>query len=65
MSLEETHAQPFHYQFGVDSKRLHPEAAVHVGLRPQIIRLPGLQFDIDSPTDLTRLEDQRCFARQA
>ncbi len=58
-------AQPFHFQFGDDSKRLHLEAAMRVGLRPQVISLPGLQFDIDSPTDLARLEERRWHARQA
>jgi 2-phospho-L-lactate guanylyltransferase len=58
-------AQPFHFQFGADSKRLHLEAAVRLGLRPQVLILPGLQFDIDSPADLTRLEERRWRARQA
>jgi 2-phospho-L-lactate guanylyltransferase len=58
-------AQPFDFQFGVDSKRLHLEAAARLGFRPQVLSLPGLQFDIDSPADLTRLEEQRWLARQA
>jgi 2-phospho-L-lactate guanylyltransferase len=58
-------AQPFHFQFGDDSKRLHLETAMRLGLRPQVISLPGLQFDIDSPTDLNRLEELRWHARQA
>jgi len=58
-------ARPFHFQFGIDSRRLHLEAAARLGLRPQIVDLAGLQFDIDSPADLTRLEERQWRARQA
>jgi 2-phospho-L-lactate guanylyltransferase len=58
-------AQPFRFQFGVDSKRLHLEAAVYLGLTPQVVNLPGLEFDIDSPADLTRLKEGQWLARQA
>jgi 2-phospho-L-lactate/phosphoenolpyruvate guanylyltransferase len=41
--------RPFDFQFGPDSKRLHLRAAERLGLRPQLVRLPGLEFDVDSP----------------
>jgi 2-phospho-L-lactate guanylyltransferase len=58
-------AQPFDFQFGVDSKRLHLEEAVRLGLRPRVISRPGLEFDVDSRADLIRLEELRWLARQA
>ncbi len=56
-------AQPFQFQFGLDSKRLHLEEAARDALSPQVVRLPGLQFDVDSPADLTRLGEQRWLAQ--
>ena len=50
--------QPFHFQFGGDSQRLHLQEAKRMGLSPQIIRLPGLAFDVDSPADLELLGEQ-------
>ena len=55
---------PFRFQFGPDSQRLHLEEAARAGLVPQILRLPGLEFDVDSPADLNRL-DRRWLARRA
>ena len=49
-------AQPFRFQFGPDSQRLHLQEAERTGLRPQVVRLPGLEFDVDSPADLHRLD---------
>jgi 2-phospho-L-lactate guanylyltransferase len=57
--------QPFRFQFGLGSQRLHLEEARRAGLTPRIIRLPGLEFDVDSPADLDRLDEQRWLARQA
>ncbi len=48
-------AQPFHFQFGAGSRRLHLQEAQRRGLDPQVVCLPGLQFDVDSPADLDRL----------
>jgi len=48
---------PFQFQFGPDSKRRHLQEARRLGLRPRIVRLPGLQFDIDTAEDLRRLEE--------
>jgi 2-phospho-L-lactate/phosphoenolpyruvate guanylyltransferase len=55
--------QPFEFQFGPDSQRLHLQEAQRLGLTPQIVRLPGLALDIDSPADLQRLEEQQWRAR--
>jgi len=54
---------PFRFQFGSDSQRLHLKEAERTGLSPQVVRLPGLEFDVDSPHDLARLEEQRWLAR--
>ncbi|HEY6483345.1 MAG TPA: 2-phospho-L-lactate guanylyltransferase [Steroidobacteraceae bacterium] len=54
---------PFHFQFGPDSKRLHLEEARRLGLTPEEVHLSGLQFDVDSPRDLRRLQEQRWLAR--
>jgi 2-phospho-L-lactate/phosphoenolpyruvate guanylyltransferase len=51
--------QAFRFQFGPDSQRLHLEEAVRAGLSPQVTRLPGLEFDVDSPADLHRLHQLR------
>jgi 2-phospho-L-lactate guanylyltransferase len=56
-------AQPFRFQFGPDSKRLHMREAECLGLAPQVVRLPGLQFDVDSPADLARLNERQWRAR--
>jgi 2-phospho-L-lactate/phosphoenolpyruvate guanylyltransferase len=54
-------AQPFQFQFGPDSQRLHLLEAERLGLNPRIVRLPGLAFDVDSPADLQRLEERQCI----
>jgi 2-phospho-L-lactate/phosphoenolpyruvate guanylyltransferase len=56
-------ARPFRFQFGLGSQRLHLEEAALRGLSPQVIRLPGLEFDVDSPADLNRLLGQKWLAR--
>jgi 2-phospho-L-lactate guanylyltransferase len=59
-------AHPFCFQFGPDSRRLHIQGAKHLGLIPQVLRTRGLEFDVDSPSDLERLDEQRWRAcRQA
>jgi 2-phospho-L-lactate guanylyltransferase len=57
--------QPYRFQFGPDSRRLHLEEATRVGLSPQVLHLAGLEFDVDSPADLERLDRQPWLARQA
>jgi 2-phospho-L-lactate guanylyltransferase len=56
-------AQPFRFQFGPDSQRLHLQEAQRMGLSPLVIRLPGLAFDVDTPADLERLEEQQWRTR--
>jgi 2-phospho-L-lactate guanylyltransferase len=56
-------ARSFHFQFGSDSRRLHLEEAERAGLSPQVVRLPGLEFDVDSPADLARLDELQWPAR--
>src|SRR6202166_3569212 len=56
-------AHPFRFQFGSDSQRLHLEEAERTRLSPQVVRLPGLEFDVDSPADLNRVLGQRWLAR--
>jgi 2-phospho-L-lactate guanylyltransferase len=49
--------QPFRFRFGPDSRRLHVEQARSLGLTPQVVQLAGLEFDVDSPDDVRRLEE--------
>lgn len=56
-------ADPFNFQFGPDSKRLHLQEGERMGLGSQVVRLPGLQFDVDSPADLNRLDRRTWLAR--
>ena len=49
---------PFRFQFGPDSHRLHLLEARRLGLSPGVVRLPGLELDVDSPADLERVEGQ-------
>lgn len=58
-----TCATPFPFQFGLDSRRLHVQAAERMGLKPQLVHLPGLELDVDSPADLDRLDEQSWLAR--
>lgn len=55
--------QPFRFQFGLGSQQLHLLEAERAGLSPQVVRLPGLEFDVDSPADLKRLEEQQWLTR--
>jgi 2-phospho-L-lactate/phosphoenolpyruvate guanylyltransferase len=58
-------AQPFQFQFGANSQRLHLEEAMRLGLVSKVVRLPGLQFDVDLPADLDRLDERQWLTRQA
>ena len=55
--------QPFRFQFGPDSRRLHLQEARLLGASPQELQLPGLEFDVDSPTDLVQLDGQPWLTR--
>lgn len=50
-------SQPFRFRFGPDSARLHFEQARSMGLQPQRVQLPGLEFDVDCPDDVHRLKE--------
>jgi 2-phospho-L-lactate guanylyltransferase len=54
---------PFRFQFGLDSRRLHLQEAQRMGLSAQVVRLPGLAFDVDSPADLNLLDAEPWLAR--
>ena len=56
-------AHSFRFQFGLGSQRLHLEEAERAGLSAQVVRLPGLEFDVDSPRDLARLDERQWLAR--
>ena len=57
-------AHPFRFRFGSGSQQLHLEEVQRTGLSPQVVHLPGLEFDVDSPADLHRLlGQQRWLAR--
>jgi 2-phospho-L-lactate guanylyltransferase len=56
-------AHPFRFQFGLGSQRLHLQEAARTGLNAQVVRLPGLAFDVDSPADLKQLDRQQWLAR--
>jgi 2-phospho-L-lactate/phosphoenolpyruvate guanylyltransferase len=55
--------RPFRFQFGPDSSHLHLQEAQYMGLKPEVVHLAGLEFDVDCPADLQRLEEQRWRAR--
>lgn len=46
----------FRFQFGPDSRRRHVEEAMRLGLKPQLARARGLEFDLDVIEDLVRLQ---------
>lgn len=57
-------AQPHNYQFGFGAHSLqrHQNEAISHRLLPALLVLPGMSFDIDTPSDLellARLADQR------
>ena len=58
-----TSPAPFRFQFGLDSRRLHVQEAQRMGLSPQLVRLPGLEFDVDSPADLDLLDEEPWLTR--
>lgn len=51
--------EPFHFQFGPDSRRLHVSEAARLGLSALTVCLPGLELDVDSPADLNLLDERR------
>jgi 2-phospho-L-lactate guanylyltransferase len=55
--------QPFRFQFGPDSRRLHLQEAQRLGSSPQEVHLAGLEFDVDSSADLGLLDGQKWLTR--
>jgi len=55
--------QPFRFQFGPDSRRLHLQEAQLRCASPQELHLPGLEFDVDLPADLEQLDGQPWLTR--
>ncbi|MBV9914287.1 MAG: 2-phospho-L-lactate guanylyltransferase [Sinobacteraceae bacterium] len=49
-------AEEFTFCFGLESRQRHLQEAARRRLTPQLVRLPGLEFDVDCPADLQRLE---------
>jgi 2-phospho-L-lactate/phosphoenolpyruvate guanylyltransferase len=58
-----TSAAPFQFQFGLGSQSLHLREAQRLGLDPRVVRLPGLELDVDLPADLERMEGQPWLTR--
>ena len=48
----------FRFHFGVDSRRLHLEEGVRLGLAAELVRTRGLEFDLDRGEDLLQLRAQ-------
>jgi 2-phospho-L-lactate guanylyltransferase len=61
LCLVSTH--PFRFQFGPDSRRLHLQEAQRWGASPREVRLPGLEFDVDSSADLDLWDGQKWLTR--
>ena len=49
-------AGAFRFQYGPGSAQQHREAAWNVDLEPELLELPDLALDIDTPGDLERLQ---------
>ena len=58
-------AEDFTFCFGLESRQRHLHEAVCRGLTPQLVHLPGLEFDVDCAADLQRLETSRWLAIRA
>lgn len=51
------HPADFRFQFGPGSRRRHVREALRLGLKPELVRVPGLEFDLDVVEDLVRLRE--------
>lgn len=47
---------PLRFEFGPGSRQRHQAQASRLGLSAQLVRRPGLGFDVDNAQDLARLE---------
>ncbi|MBM4069657.1 MAG: 2-phospho-L-lactate guanylyltransferase [Planctomycetes bacterium] len=45
----------FRFHFGPGSRLRHFKEAMRLGLKPELVRAPGLEFDLDMAEDLSRL----------
>ena len=45
----------FRFKFGADSFRAHLAESRRIGIEPEVVRLTGLSFDLDTPEDLSAL----------
>ena len=56
---------PAHIQmeYGPDSLRRHLSNAVAAGYQAEVLRLPGIEFDIDTPEDLQSFRESRSAAQ--
>jgi 2-phospho-L-lactate guanylyltransferase len=52
-------------RFGPDSFRIHLDLAGTRGVRADVLRLPGLMFDIDTPADVAQLLERAPYSRAA
>jgi 2-phospho-L-lactate/phosphoenolpyruvate guanylyltransferase len=50
------------FAFGADSLARHSALARAAGIEPQVVRLPGAAFDVDTPTDLRELAERGLWA---
>jgi 2-phospho-L-lactate guanylyltransferase (CobY/MobA/RfbA family) len=46
----------FRFHFGPGSRRRHFKEAMRLGLKPELVQAPGLEFDLDVAEDLIRLQ---------
>ncbi len=46
---------PFRFQFGPGSRFLHMDEAARVGVGAELLRIGGLEFDVDGPSELGEL----------
>jgi len=56
--------QPFAFHFGPGSRRRHLREAGRLGLTARVFRAPGLEFDVDAPADLQRMQPEPCPSRR-
>ena len=52
-------------RFGPDSFRIHVDLASALGVRADVLRLPDLMFDIDTPEDVAELLERAPYNRVA
>ena len=53
------------FSFGPDSFRRHLSLASEAGLKAEVLKLPGLGLDIDTPQDLIELNERLAIGETA